>query len=473
MSDFTLDFSSWFTPWIQSAVTLDIMTAASLSSDQIANRQAHRLNHLISTARVHSPYYRDLLQSLPNVSPYNLESLTTVPMMTRHTVMDHFDQWSTDSRVTRNTIRRFISDKANIARDFLDQYIVWESSGTHGEPGYFIQDTQAMAVYDALEGLRRSRSSDVHPLLIGERIAFVGALDGHFASCVSIERLRRLNPWLAQGIQCFSIMQDSVALVDDLNTFKPTVIATYPTAAALLAEQAHAGRLHVRPREVWTGGENLSDAVRHYVEECLNCSVRNSYGASEFLTIGWECHLGKMHVNADWVILEPVDEHLQPVLPGTVPATTLLTNLANHVQPLIRYDIGDRVSIAEEPCLCESPLPVIDVLGRDDDSLKMAGKKQGSSVTVLPLALITALEEDAGVFDFQVFQRDAQTLAIRLPGSDTAQNKQLMERSRKALRQFAATQGLAPIRVVSECNLALVHGSSGKIRRVVAASNIH
>jgi phenylacetate-CoA ligase len=43
------------------------------------------------------------------------------------------------------------------------------------------------------------------------------------------------------------------------------------------------------------------------------------------------------------VILEPVDAQLPPVPPGQVSHTTLLTNLANHLQPLIRFDIGDRI----------------------------------------------------------------------------------------------------------------------------------
>ena len=49
--------------------------------------------------------------------------------------------------------------------------------------------------------------------------------------------------------------------------------------------------------------------------------------------------------------------------------TTLLTNLANHVQPLIRYDLGDGVLVHRAACACGSPLPVIEVEGRGDDML--------------------------------------------------------------------------------------------------------
>ena len=66
-----------------------------------------------------------------------------------------------------------------------------------------------------------------------------------------------------------------------------------------------AGRLRIAPREVWTGGETLGPAVRAHIERSLGCPLRNSYGASEFLAMGWECQHGHMHLNADWVILDP------------------------------------------------------------------------------------------------------------------------------------------------------------------------
>jgi len=37
----------------------------------------------------------------------------------------------------------------------------------------------------------------------------------------------------------------------------------------------------------------------------------------------------------------------------------LLTNLANLVQPLVRYEIGDIVTMATEPCDCGNHLPLI------------------------------------------------------------------------------------------------------------------
>jgi len=304
------------------------------------------------------------------------------------------------------------------------------------------------------------------PLMLSERFAFVGATTGHFASYVTLQRTRELNPWLAPSTQSFSILQPTRTLVDALNAFRPTVIATYPTAAAMLAEEVRQGTLHCTPREVWTGGETLSPAVRRNIEQALGCTVRNSYGASEFISMAWECAQGRLHANTDWVILEPVDERGQPMPAGEPSYSTLLTNLANHVQPLIRYDLGDQISLREVRCECGCTLPVIEVQGRRDDPLVMAGKR-GRPVTLLPLALTTVLEDEAGVFDFHLRQQDDHTLQLCLP-LQGPEGRAAAQRCCDALQRFAAAQELKPIHVRLKLGQTVPRGRSGKAQRIVA-----
>jgi phenylacetate-coenzyme A ligase PaaK-like adenylate-forming protein len=208
--------------------------------------------------------------------------------------------------------------------------------------------------------------------------------------------------------------------------------------------------------------------VRRHIEQALGCGVRNSFGASEFLTMGWECGHGRLHLNADWVILEPIDERGRAVPPGQPSSSTLLTHLANTVQPLIRYDLGDQVTVFEAPCACGSAMPVIEVQGRRDDALVMTGPG-GRRVTILPLALTTVIEEQAGVYDFQLRQIDATTLALRLPGQDAASREALV-RCRAAIHAFATAQGLPDLTLQEEIGQPLGRGRSGKVRRVLAAA---
>lgn len=456
-----------FDPLRLSAVALDVVAASHATPAAIAARQTQRLARLLEAARRGSRLYRERLAGKALAST----PLSALPVVTRGELMQRFDDWVTDPRLKLGELRAFTADPARIGEPFLGRYVVWESSGTSGLPGIFVQDAQAMAVYDALEALRRNAPRPLarwlDPLCLSERMAFVGATSGHFAGYVMFERMRQLNPWLAQTARGFSILQPTDALVDALNAFAPTVIATYPTAAALLADEAAHGRLHVNVREVWTGGETLGAVVREHVRQALNCTVRNSYGASEFLAIGWECAHGRLHTNADWAILELVDEHYRPVPVGQPSSTVLLTHLANTVQPLIRYDLGDQITIRNEGCACNSPLPVIEVQGRCDAPLVMAGR-HGRLVTLLPLALTTVLEDQAGVFDFQLRQQDKHTLVLRL-GLRGSEAGTAMARCQGALKAFANTQGLASFRVLEEPGLPVPRGRSGKVCRVMAS----
>lgn len=454
-----------FDPLRLSAVALDVMTVNRGPAAVVTARQSARLRRVVAAARGGSALYRERLRG---VSDSNL-SLSDLPVVTRAELMERFSEWVTDPSLDLADLRAFTAELASCGSAFQGRYMVWESSGTSGLPGVFVQDAQAMAVYDALEALRRSvprpLSRLTDPFYLSERTAFVGATSGHFASFVSMERMRRLNPWLAGASGSFSILQPIDALVDALNAFAPTVIATYPTAAALLAEQALSGNLQLPVQEVWTGGESLSPVMRDRVQQAFGCAVRNSYGASEFLSMGWECSAGHLHVNADWVILEAVDEHYRPVPAGELSSTVLLTNLANNVQPLIRYDLGDQVRMDAKPCSCGSPLPVIEVDGRHDDSLVMSGGR-GKLVTLLPLALATVLEDQAGVFDFQLRQKDRTTVMLRLGlrGGDAAH---AMERCRTVLQAFGRMHGIASLNVVAELEQPLLRGRSGKVCRVM------
>ena len=446
----------------------DVLLASHAPAWLITQRQQARLQQLLQAASA-APLYRERMGS----GPPALERMAPVK---RAELMARFDEWVTDPALRLDELRAFTLDASRAGQPWLGRYVVWESSGTSGMPGIFVQDARAMAVYDALEAARHRPPARAAGLPFdpfgalnwlggADRHALVTATGGHFASVVSFERLRAINPWLAASARSFGVMQPVHELVEQLNQFQPTVLATYPTAAALLADEAEAGRLRIRPRCVLMGGETLSRPVRERVARVFGASVRASYGTSEFLPIAWECAHGHLHVNADGVLLEPVDEQHRPVPAGERSHSVLLTNLANRVQPLIRYDLGDRITWHGEGCACGSRLPVIEVEGRSDDVMRVPSRRAGEQVSLLPLALCTVLEEEGGVFDFQLRQQGPSTLVLRLPGSDTAAAA-AVERCRQALQQFAQRQGAEPIHVLGELGCAVPRGRSGKACRV-------
>jgi len=426
----------------------------------MAARRERRLAALLAAAR-HSVFYRERFER-------HGSGLERQPPVQKAELMARFADWVTDPRLRLESLREFAADPARVGHAFAGAFTVWESSGSSGVPGLFVQDARAMAVYDTLETLRRPVIAPwrrwLDPFYLGERIAFVGAI-GPFASTVSVERLRRAVPGMAPRLRAYSFLQPIEELVTALNHWQPTVLTTYPSTALVLAEQARAGRLRLSPCEVWTGGEALGAAARACVGAAFGCPVRNSYGASEFLALASECDSRRLHLNSDWAILEPVDERGTPLPVGQTGCTTLLTNLANHVQPLIRYDLGDRVRFDPAPCACGSPLPVIEVEGRVDDMLAFEAA-DGRFVRLSPLALTTVLEEQAGAFDFQLCQTGPRGMVLTLsPAADAT----MLERARGALGDYLSQQGLPRIPLRIRRGALPGCSASGKRPRIVRA----
>jgi phenylacetate-coenzyme A ligase PaaK-like adenylate-forming protein len=448
-------------PWANLA--WDAACGGWLRPIDIIHRSEQRLHAQVAMARALSPLYRRCYRGLP---PSLHLRLADLPPLTKRELMADLEAGLTDRTVKQPALERFLADPARVGTLLDGRYAVWTSSGSTGAPAVFLHDRSALAVYQALEMFRASALASpallCANLLRGERYAMVAATGGHFCGVDTIERLRLTCPWLAGSARAISLLQPLAALVAELSAFAPSLIATYPTAAELLADEQDAGRLRLRLAELWLGGETLSPAVRARLAASFGCRVRNAYGASEFMAIAWDCGHGNLHVNADWVLLEPVDEAGRPVAPGTASHSVLLTNLVNRVQPLIRYDLGDSITVQPRPCACGSALPAIQVQGRCDDILRFAARGR-PPVRVLPLVLTTVLEEQARVREFQAIQHAARRLEIRLGAAD----RDAGARVRAALGAYLAAQGVTRVTIDVNGEPPMASARSGKLRRVL------
>jgi phenylacetate-coenzyme A ligase PaaK-like adenylate-forming protein len=452
MLESAVEASRWYSQ------ALDASLGPWLSTPEIERRRAERLRHMLDHARTAVPLYRRLHEGLGEVA-----ELARYPLLTKAMLRQHLGESVADPALTAERLHEFI-EHGRLGGLLDDRYAVWTSSGSTGPPAIFVHDRAALAIYESLE-LFRARGLAAPGqwaprVLAGERYALVAATGGHFAGVATIEYMRARYPWLAGNVRTFSLLQPLPQLVAELNAFAPSLLATYPTAAGLLAEEQVAGRLHLRPDEIWAGGETLSEALRARVQRAFGCRMRQSYGASEFMALAFECERGRLHLNADWAILEPVDAGLQPVAPGTPSTTVLLTNLANRAQPLIRYDLGDSVTMDAAPCACGCSLPSMTVEGRSDDVLELPAA-HGGKIRLLPLVLQTVLEDEAQLDDYQLVQTGARRLLLRITvGARQAR------RARELVLAFIAKQGAGAI------ELDVVHDKphasrSGKLRRIL------
>jgi phenylacetate-CoA ligase len=223
--------------------------------------------------------------------------------------------------------------------------------------------------------------------------------------------------------------------------------------------------LRINPRFVVTTAEWIGRAAREGIAAAFNRTVRNAYAASEFMGIAFDCKKGQLHVNSDWVILEPVDARFEPVPAREVSRTVLLTNLVNRVQPIIRYDLGDSITLNPDPCACGSPLPAIRVEGRRDEILSFQSPG-GEVIKLPPRAIANAVEGTAGIRRCQVIQTAREELTIRIEATPGSDSKQIWEGVAQRMRNYLSAQGLPSVKVERAEEPPMRDPVSGKYRTV-------
>lgn len=453
----------------EARLALDLWRAQREGAAGLARHQKRRLAALVAHARVASPFYRRLYRDQPDGGV----TLRDLPPVTKPELMAAFDDWVTDPGVTRAGVEAFIADPARVGAPYRDGLFVCTSSGTTGHPGLFVHDRSAIDVYRAITLVRIdlawfSPRDWLALVRRGLRWASIVGAGGHFVTVSWIEMERRRSAWRSRGYRVFSVQRPLAELVAALDAFDPTIITSYPSALELLAEEQAAGRLHLRPILVETGGESTAPGARARMAAAFGCPIHNAYGSSEFLSLAVGCAYDWMHVNSDWEILEPVDEDFRPTPPGEPSHTVLLTNLANRVQPIIRYDLGDSVLVRPDLCPCGSPLPAIRVAGRRDDVLRLAAA-DGRIVSILPLAIGAVIEETPEAHRCQLIQTGPATIRLRLEPEPGADVEQVWRDMAANLNAYLVEQRLANVAIVRASEPPEQSARSGKFRQVIAA----
>ena len=169
-----------------------------------------------------------------------------------------------------------------------------------------------------------------------------------------------------------------------------------------------------------------------------------------------------IHLPDDLCIFEPVDADGRPVAPGTLSHRVLVTNLYNHAQPLIRYEITDQVTLIDGPCPCGSSFRRIeDPQGRLDDVFEYA-----DGLSVHPHVFRSALGRQPAVVEYQVRQtRQGATIGIVTTAPVDVQTLQTK------LNDALTAIGLADARVEIETVTEIPRQASGKLKRFVPLSS--
>jgi len=341
---------------------------------QLKAYQTRALYRLRTHAYTRSPFYQHLHKNLMD-RPFG-----ELPVLTREMLMEHFDELVTDRRVHLADVEAHLASMPG-DEQFLGRYRVNVTSGTSGQPGIFLFNRSEWAAVLAARARVRAWAGVHFELTHQVRTAFVVSTNPwHMWTQVGA----MARSWWAPELRLDAGMPIA-AMVEQLNAWQPEVLVTDASVAHRLADEQRAGRLRIVPERIFTTSEVLTGAARGEIEEVWGKRLFDQYAATETGLIAAECaeHRG-LHIMEDQIILEVVDQRNRPVPLGAEGDKVLVTSLFSRTQPLIRYELHDRVRLAMKPCPCGRPLALIEtVQGRTEDVLPFPASA-GQMVAVHP-----------------------------------------------------------------------------------------
>jgi phenylacetate-coenzyme A ligase PaaK-like adenylate-forming protein len=430
---------------------------------RIEAKQLKNLRRLVQKARKKSPYFHKRYAHLPDT---NLITLNDLPVTSKVDLMDEFDNWLTDRSLTLAQAREHMANMDNLGVP-IGQYVVFRTSGSSGEPAVVVLPSSVLEFTVGLSLARLSKKQ----LKIAKKLQKAGAKisiaggSGHFAGVGLNKLMQHLTPRFTKKLTFIPVEQPIEKTVKQLNGIGQIAsITTYPSMLAILTREKEAGRLKIEPKLFKVAGETFTSELRKRVEKVfpsLELGVLDVYASTECLYMAFECDCGRQHVPEDWVILEAVDENKQPVPDGELSVTALLTVLSNHVQPFIRYDIGDRLRFYRDPCACGSPFRSFQIEGRQATVVRVG------NVTLSPFAFDL---EHEGAQRVQLVQTAEFVFEVRAELLNHKNPDQVFEQIIQSISEVFAKNGLVDVKVGKSDTLPHLT-ASGKFHEVIPFKN--
>ncbi len=373
-----------------------------LPSKQLEALQQQGLERLVHHAASHSPWHRAKLASL--LGSGKPISLATLPSMDKQSMMANFDEAVCDPRLALTTLAQHTAD---LSRDevLAGEFRILTTSGTSGIKAYFCFDRRAWRANMSL--LTRCASAvGITPRFPRWKIAQLtagGPLHASYrlASSVDFGVHRTLLLKVADPVS---------SLVASLQRFRPDAISGYPSVLAMLADEQLAGHLDIAPRYCFATAEQCTTSMRERIQRAWGSPPFDVYGTTETGgALAFECsaHNG-MHIVEDRVLLEVVDSSGRPVPHGKCGHHLLLTVLDNLVQPIIRYELDDMLTIDAAPCSCgRTTRRIVSIEGRTGDFLYFKSS-DGTVIPIHPSRLLEHIGEQTWIRQWQVVTRPGE-----------------------------------------------------------------
>jgi phenylacetate-CoA ligase len=410
------------------------------SPDEVREKQLLDLRALLVHAEAHVPYYRNLFRSLGTCSQEirNWDDFAQLPILTKDIIREK----------QRDLVREDVP---------LEKLQPHFSGGSTGVPLKFFRSSDYMVASDA-GTYRNLEQCGWRP---GEMIAFFwGGNDKLYAMSRLEFELRQFVRRTYQFDPFYSGETEMADWVKRFRRVRPRVILGYASTIARFAafldrQRKSVERLVDGIKGVFTTAEKLYQPQREVIERVFGCKAFDCYGSSEIQNIAAECNQGKMHINADFVVMEEEEDKAR----DNGPRPFLMTSLRNWSMPFIRYRNEDGGYLSQEVCSCGNNFPLMRLeIARTSDNFVFPDGRvvHGEFFTHL-------MYGSDGIVTFEFHQTAPDKIILSIvsgPGDSKAREDKI----RESIRQIQAVCPGHTIRVEVREVAAIPLSSAGKYR---------
>lgn len=409
------------------------------SLKQMQDLQWARLMTILKHTAENVPYYRDRISS-ERIKSY--EDFLKVPFLTKPDIQTN--------------------KKELLNPNYKENKWIGRTSGSTGLAVEFFMDNN----YCNYDWANRWRGRRWFGVDIGDReVALWGRpIYSKFARWWGGVKARLQNMLL---LSAFDLTEENLDFYwKKIKKFQPSFFYGYSTVLTRLAQfikekEGSAGDLKVKA--IFATGETLYQSSRKLLKSVFNCPVAIEYGCSEVGGFAYECPEGRLHISAENVFVEFLNERNQPVKPGEI-GEVVVTGLTNFYMPFIRYKIGDLGSPRDNICPCGRGLPLmeLDTAKLEDVILTSKGKVFSSKLfDYINLALMA--ENIKGIRQFKVYQKSIDMFYVEVI-KDTEFSNRAIEFFIQKMREFITEDIKINIKFVSR----IPREETGKLRYFVS-----
>jgi phenylacetate-CoA ligase len=413
------------------------------SPERIAALRDRRVREIVHYAATTVPHYQRLFAQL-KLDPREIrgaDDLRLLPILDKSQVRADPRDFVSISPAGQNAVR-------------------FMTSGTTGEPLEIWHDTASFLADVAYKERERMpiRSLDGVPYLY--RTCSLRNPIGGFVSGRKHLQTRMLLPFFGRLLE--PAMEQAVeSTVEDINRFKPHVIAGHGMMIETFFKDVHAAGLRlVRPRVVVYASEELTPWGRDLIERRFGLPLWTLYNATESFRIGFSCEASTgIHLHDDLCHVRILRPDGMDAAPGES-GETAITNLVNRATVLINYRLGDLASLSAKRCSCGRSLRMLESLdGRADDVIFLA-----SGRTLPPRYIASTCHNFEGVRQYIFIQHGLREFEVKLVPVDTSSADALAAQVVSKFRGLLGEDARVRITICGE----IPQPAHGKFRYVIS-----